>query len=243
MKTVILTGGEGTRLKNISRGLPKPLVPIGDKPVLEHQILLLKRHSLTEIILSTGYGSGDIWNYCGTGEQWGVKITYSHEETPLGTGGAIKILAPELTEDFLLLNGDIMIGMNLQSLITFHRLHSPSATLVVHPSSHPHDSDLMEVNPQGRVVSWYSKSNRVPSEYPNIGNAGIYILSPQIIDFLPDGKSSLEKDGLVSALEKGKKLMAYNTPEYIKDMGTEERYSQVTTDYEQGLIIPLTKTS
>ncbi len=157
MQAVILAGGRGTRLGDMTLEIPKPMLLLGNKPLLHHQVDLLSKYGVKEIIILVNYLKDPIMNYFGDGSDFDVKIRYFEEITPLGTVGGIKEIEEWLTGDFLVLYGDVMINMDLARLIAFHQLKYSECTLVLHPNDHPYDSDLVEINTTGRVVAFHSK--------------------------------------------------------------------------------------
>jgi len=234
MKAVILCGGKGTRLGSIAAEIPKPMLPVGGKPVLLHQVELLKRYGITEIIMITAYLADVIENYFSDGKKFGVSISYFRETAPLGTTGGIKEIDERLDSDFFLLYGDVMVNMNLARLIEFHKEKKATATLVVHPNSHPYDSDLLEADASGRIIGFHPKPHDENSWYHNLVNAGVYLFSPKILSFVQKGiKADFGKDIFPKIFEK-EALYAYRTAEYLKDMGTPERLEQVNSDYSLG---------
>lgn len=236
MKAVILAGGKGTRLGAISEEIPKPMVKICDRSILEHQIELLKRYGITKITIITGYLSHIIEDHFQDGSGFGVNISYFRETTPLGTTGGIKELENELIEDFIVLYGDVMVEMDLNRLIRFHKEKSGLATLVLHPNDHPQDSDLVELDPDGRVIRFHAKPHEPERYYHNMVNAALYILSAPILDLIPKGvKADFGKDIFPRAVELGT-IYGYPTPEYLKDVGTPERLDEVTGDCLSGKI-------
>jgi len=236
MKAVILAGGKGTRLANLTKSIPKPMLKIGEKPVLEHQIELLKRYGIRDIIILTGYLSEVIEEYFGNGENFGVKITYFKEKKPLGTTGGLKEVENQLREDFLLLYGDVMVNMDLQRLIDFHREKRGICTLVVHPNDHPYDSDLLEIDKNGKITAFYPKPHKENQYYRNLVNACLYVMSPEMLKYIQKGvKADFGKDIFPKIVQK-EDLYGYNTAEYLKDMGTPERLKEVREDYESGKI-------
>lgn len=242
MKAVIIAGGKGTRLGKIVEKLPKPLVKISSKPILEHQINLLVKFGIKEVWLLTGYKGEMINNYFGDGNKWGIKIYYSKEEQPLGTAGALKNISQNLPDDFLVLYGDVMVNFDLSRLLNFHLKNSKGnfATIVVHPNNHPLDSDLVEVK-NNKVVSIYPKPHTGNMWRHNLVCAGVYLLSPKIFTLIPTGQEKdLGKDILPSLVNRGKKIMAYGSFEYFRDTGTPDRLKQVKKDYRQGIYQELT---
>ena len=237
MKAVILAGGKGTRLATISNGKPKPLMKIGGRTVLDHQLEMLSKQGIQEVILLIGYKGEMIIEYCGDGRQWGLSLNFIKEKSALGTSGAIKAAERILLgEDFLVLYGDVMLDMDLHGLIQFHRKSNSKATLVIHPNDHPHDSDLVEIDGEGRINGWLPKSSRKQGDYANLVNAAVYVLSPQILKWIPEGNSDFGSDIFPLLLDEGQYVAGYKTSEYIKDMGTLDRFNKVNSDYKSGLI-------
>jgi histidinol-phosphate phosphatase family protein len=240
MIAVILAGGRGTRLSSIIKRIPKPLVKIGEKPVIEHQILLLRRYGIKKIWLLLGYMGEKIREHLGDGKKWGVKIYYHQEKEPLGTAGALKVLENFINKDFLVFSGDIMLDIDLQRFIKFHKDKKSDATLIVHPSDHPLDSDLVEVDNEGRIISLLKRPHLPEITFHNLSIASIYIFSPKIFKFIPKNKKTdIEKDILPKLLKSNLKIYAYKTPEYIKDIGTPSRLAKVRLDYKSGKIAKL----
>lgn len=255
MKVVIMAGGKGTRIASVKSDVPKPMIPIAGKPILEWQIECLRSQGLTDITLVIGYLGHVIQEYFGDGTKFGVKIDYFVEDSPLGTAGAL-FKMPQLTEDFLLLCGDVILDVDFHRFIDFHRTKKAWASLVAHPNGHPYDSSLLvtEILPpqepggnpvdSHRVVKWMNKEDE-RLYYKNRVNAGIEIISPELLretmkHFVPrhpenPDKIDLDRDVLKPNIKSGC-IFAYDTPEYIKDMGTPERYYEVEADILSGKV-------
>lgn len=255
MKVVIMAGGKGTRIASVKSDVPKPMIPICGKPILEWQIENLKACGLTDITLVIGYLGHVIKEYFGDGSKFGVNISYFVEESPLGTAGAL-FKMPELTEDFLLLCGDVILDVDFNRFIEFHQKNHAWASLMAHPNGHPYDSSLLvtEILPPQekggnpvdthRVVKWMNKEDE-RIYYKNRVNAGIEIISPQLLretmkHFVPrhpetPDKIDLDRDVLKPRISSGR-IFAYDTPEYIKDMGTPDRYFEVEEDIKSGKV-------
>ena len=237
MKVVILAGGKGNRMGHLTKQLPKPMLLLGDKPILEYQIKLIKRYDLNDITILTHHKGNVIKDYFTTGENWGVKINYCSEPIPLGTAGSVKEIENLISEPFLLLYGDTMIDINLTDLIDFHYKKGGVATLVVHPNDHPHDSDLLNVNKDKCVTEFYSKPHKKDAYHRNLVNAALYVLSPEIFKYIKkDTFSDFGKDIFPYILSLNKAIYVYNTTEYIKDIGTVERLKEVEKDYLSGKV-------
>ena len=255
MKVIIMAGGRGSRIASIKSDVPKPMIEICGKPILEWQIENLKTCGLTDITLVVGYLGHVIQDYFGDGSKFGVNISYYAEESPLGTAGAL-FKMKGLTQDFLLLCGDVILNVDFNRFIEFHKAHEAWASLMVHPNGHPYDSSLLvtEVLPPQekggmpsdthRVIRWMNKEDE-RSFYKNRVNAGIEIISPELLretmrHFVPrhpetPDKLDLDRDVLKPNIISGK-IFAYDTPEYIKDMGTPERFFEVEKDIQSGKV-------
>lgn len=235
MKVVIMAGGKGTRIASVVSDIPKPMIPVEGRPVLEHQISCLRDQGFDDMILIVGHLGDVIRDYFQDGSRFGVNIDYFHEKEPLGTAGALFYYKHALKEDFLLLNGDIMIDVDFGRFIKFHQEKNALASLFTHPNSHPYDSALIETDKEGRVVRWIHKEE-TRDIYKNRVNAGIHILSPQLLSgFTEPKKTDLDRDLLKPLVSSGR-LFAYDSPEYVKDMGTPDRYHLVCEDYRTGRI-------
>lgn len=244
MKTVIMAGGRGTRIAEIARDIPKPMLPVAGMPVLEHEMNCLRVQGFQDIILTVGHLGQVIVDYFGdgsgvspaTGKPFGVNIEYFFEKEPLGNAGALLRLRDRLTEDFFLLNGDAMFCIDFERMAAFHKAHGGLATLLTHPNDHPCDSGLIVTDGEKRVMGWLTKEDDRPAWYKNRVNAGVHILSPKLLERDFDTpKVDLDRQILKPLAGTGT-MYAYDSPEYVKDMGTPERYSQVCRDFESGII-------
>jgi len=235
MKVVIMAGGKGTRISSIASDIPKPMIPICGKPILEHQIECLKKNGLTEIILVIGHLGQYIKDYFDNGGHFGCDISYFTETEPLGTAGALYKLK-NISDDFILLNGDIIFDIDFSRMINFHHEKNAHVTLAVHPNSHPFDSAVIFSNNNNQVTSWLNKEDE-RTWYKNQVNAGIHIISTEFLKNCPQSKEKIDLDrDMLKPSISGGKIFAYSTPEYIKDMGTPERFAQVTSDIENGIV-------
>ena len=235
MQTIIMAGGKGTRAASIAANIPKPMIPICGRPILEHQIDCLKKNGLTDIVVSVGYLGGHIKDYFGDGGRFGCTISYHTETDPLGTAGVLYKLE-NLSGDFIVLNGDTIFDIDFSRMIAFHKEKKAWASLAVHPNSHPFDSAIISSNSDNQVIGWLNKEDE-RTWYKNQVNAGIHILSADLIKNCPQIKEKidLDRDVLKPSISGGR-IFAYSTPEYIKDVGTPERYARVVTDIESGIV-------
>lgn len=247
MKTIIMAGGRGTRISELFPDIPKPLIPIDGIPVLEREICSLASQGFRDIILTVSYLHEKIEEHFGDGSKWGVNIEYLVENTPLGNAGALFKL--NLKEDFLLLNADAMFDVDFNRFVAFHKEHGGLVTLFTHPNSHPYDSGLLVADKNGAVEQWLAKEDSRPEYYRNRVNAGLHVINPKVLE-----QSGIDADRVGTVGENGKpikvdldrqllkplagtgKMFCYDSPEYVKDMGTPERYYAVCEDYKAGRV-------
>lgn len=245
MKTVIMAGGKGTRIASVNSEVPKPMIPILGKPILEYQLECLRRQGFDDVILVVGHLGHVIKEYFGdgsgnspaTGSPFGVKIEYVTEESPLGTAGALFLLKEKLGEDFLLLCGDIIFDIDVNRFYEFHKKRGGVATLFTHPNSHPYDSGIIMADEAGRVTNWLHKEDK-RLWYRNRVNAGLHFFSHRIFEqglFQELKKVDLDREVLKPLIPTGQ-LFVYDSPEYVKDMGTPDRFYSVTEDIRSGKV-------
>lgn len=237
MKAVIMAGGKGTRLQSINKDIPKPMFEVLSKPILEYQIESLKKCGVKSIIIIIGHLGEVIKEYFGNGEKWDVDISYIVEETPLGTAGALYYLNGNIDDDFLLVFGDLILDVDFNKFMAYHKEKKSGITLFGHPNSHPFDSDIIVKNEDGLVTGIDSKKNdRSAYYYENFVNAGLYCMSAKILDYIPEPrKIDLEKELITSCIERGE-VYAYKSTEYVKDMGTPDRLEMVQKDVASGVL-------
>jgi len=237
MKALIQAGGKGTRLQSISGSLPKPMVALDGKPILQWQIEGLVRSGITEIVIVVSPNGQVIPSYFKDGASFGAKISYITEPAPLGTGGILFQAKPILGKgDFILLFGDLMLDIDWKRMIAFHENHHSEMTAFVHPNSHPFDSDLLVVNEKDEVTGFDSKHNVRSFFYENMVTAGIYILSNRLLETITTpGPLDFETQVMVPAISRGG-VFAYRSSEYVKDCGTPDRFATVTEDIQNGVV-------
>lgn len=236
MKAVIVAGGRGTRISQIYPDIPKPMIPIAGVPVLEREMICLRNQGVTDFVITVQHKADVIMDYFGNGEKFNVNIRYYVETEPLGNAGALYFLREGLGEEFLLVNADSLFDIDIQRFIRFYRQRKALAAIVVHPNDHPYDSGLIQCDGTGMVTEWLPKEAERERYYHNLVNAGIHILSSALLKRqFEKGRVDLDRD-LLMPLVNEKKLYAYRTPEYIKDMGTPERLRQVQDDFEKRLV-------
>lgn len=235
MKTVIMAGGKGTRMASISGEIPKAMLTVSEKPILEHQIRCLERQGYRDIIIVTGHLGDAIHSYFGDGKRFDVCIEYYDESKPLGTAGALIALKNNLEEDFLLINGDLVFDLDFKRFEDFHKSKHALATLFTHPNNHPFDSEIIVADNDSKITGWLGRGEK-RVDFSNCVNAGLHILAPEVLSgYSQVAKLDLDKDILMPMLETGR-LFSYNSPEYVKDMGTPKRYKEVCDDFLSGKV-------
>ena len=248
-----MAGGRGTRISEMFPDIPKPLIPIKnkegiEKPVLEWEIESLAAQGFADIILTVSHMHEKIEAHFGDGSRLGVNIEYFVEEQPLGNAGALFKLRDQLIEPFLLLNADAVFDIDFNRFVQFHRNHGGLVTLFTHPNSHPYDSGVLIADESGAVQQWLTKEDDRPEFYQNRVNAGLHVIDPVVLDMTGivaetigtevDGKRvkvDLDRQILKPLCGTGK-MFCYDSPEYVKDMGTPERYEAVCRDFVNGVV-------
>ena len=218
MNAVIMAGGRGTRLLPLTRNLPKPMVNLIDKPVLEHVIELLRKHGVYNIAITLGYLADRVISYFGNGENLGVNITYYTEEVPLGTAGGVKNASSFVTEDFFVLSGDAFSEIDLTRAAAFHKEKNSLFTLVAQPHPKPSAFGVTEIDFENRVVGFVEKPQ---TSKPALVNTGIYIINKKILSLIPEGFYDFGKDLLPRLVHTAYAYVDYS---YWSDIGTLSSY-------------------
>lgn len=248
MKTILMAGGRGTRIAELFPNIPKPMIPVDGMPILEREIRSLASQGFKDIILTVGYLADKIISYFGDGRQLGVNIDYFIEDTPLGNAGALFRMKDKIgAEPFLLLNADAAFDVDFNRMVALHNNHGGLVTIFTHPNSHPYDSGLIIADENGSVEKWLAKEDERPQWYANRVNAGLHVIDPKVLDLslqkmdvdtknnLPKGKVDLDRQILKPLCGTGS-MFCYDSPEYVKDIGTPERFHQVEKDYKNGVV-------
>ncbi len=233
---VIQAGGKGTRMREITGDrIPKVMLPIGEKPMLQLQIEQAKKYGIDEVVIIIGHLGDKIRDYFKDGQSFGVQIHYIEEQEPLGSAGALYYLKDFPAEKYFLIFGDVMFDLEVRQLLDFHDSNGAGVTLVVHPNAHPYDSDLLIINDKNQVTGILGKKEERNEYYANIVNSGLFVLGAEVLDFFnaPE-KRDLEQD-VISKLIPQNKVYGYRTSEYIKDTGTPDRYRKAEADYQNGI--------
>ena len=253
MKAVILAGGEGTRLRPLTCNTPKPMAPILNRPFLEHMLSHLRGHGVDRAILTLCYLPDVIQSHFGDGQGMGTLLSYTLEEEPLGTAGAVKNVEQELDGAFFVLNGDIFTDMDLQDMIRFHRESGAMVTIALTQVEDPSAFGVVETDASGRVLRFLEKPP--PGETTSDWiNAGIYLVEPEALAHAPSGEFYMFERGLFpSLLEMGAPVYGYRSRSYWVDLGTPASYMKVhrdmlpkaarNADYSQSSVHPSARVS
>jgi NDP-sugar pyrophosphorylase family protein len=234
MRAVILAGGEGTRLRPLTFTLPKPLIPLLNRPLLEYSLRLLKRHAIRDVILAVSHQSEAIRAHFGDGRHLDMHIQYHLEAMPLGTGGALRGAAGSIQETFLAMNGDLIMDADLTALVAFHRERRAVATIGVRPVDDPSDFGLVLTGDDLRVRSFQEKTPEDPTGR-NLINSGLYVMEPAALAQTPDGtRWSVERQTFPDLIASGQPVFACPIEGYWIDLSTPERLLQATRDLLEG---------
>lgn len=250
MKTIIMAGGKGTRIQSIASDIPKPMLQIDGIPVLEREIKSLVHQGFKDITITVSHLGSVIMDYFSDGSKYGAKISYYIEEEPLGNAGALFKLKNQLTEPFLLLNADVVFDIDFNRMVEFHKRKGGLVSLFTHPNSHPYDSGLILANNDGSVIKWLAKEDERSVYYKNRVNAGVHIVDPKVLDLIEIDTDKIGKRDevtgkilkvdldrqLLKPLSGTGKMFCYDSPEYVKDMGTPERFYAVERDFKTGMV-------
>jgi len=246
MKAIILCAGKGERLKPLTENIPKPMVDINNKPVLEYFILLCKKHRINEIAINTSYIPEKIKNYFGDGSKFGVKIKYSFEPKLLGTAGALNNFRDFLTETFFVIYGDNLTNLNLSKMLRYHRDKKAVATLYIYREKMINEKTsigCVVIDENNKIMEIIENPNKkekkrikkIPEKRKFI-NAGIYIFEPEVLQLIQKGYSNFSYDIFPKMLELNKPLYGYQEDCYFKEIGQMLRYSKAKQDIESGKI-------
>ena len=236
MKAVVMAGGEGSRLRPLTIRRPKPMVPIVGKPVMEHILNLLKRHGITEVVITVQYLASNIEDYFGNGSQFGMRITYSREDVPLGTAGSVKNAEDQLTEPFLVISGDALTDYNLTDIIKYHQEKKAMATLTLAHVHNPLEYGVIITNEEGHITQFLEKPSW-GEVFSDTINTGIYVLDPKIFSYFEKNKQfDFSQELFPMMLKNGDPIYGYISNGYWCDVGNLSEYMRANADVLQGRV-------
>jgi NDP-sugar pyrophosphorylase family protein len=225
MRAVVLAGGKGTRLEPYTTILPKPLMPIGEMPILEVLLRQMKRAGINQVVLTVGHLASLLQAYFGDGAQWDLDITYSHEKEPLGTAGPIA-LVQNLDKTFLVTNGDVLTTLDMKKLIAFHKNKGGIATIAAHRRQVKIDLGVIEWDGDERVSGYIEKPTR---DYTV--SMGIYVFEPRILEYIPVGQYLDFPDLILKLIARGERVSGYVFDGYWMDLGRPDDYIQANREF------------
>ena len=235
MQAILLCGGMGTRLRSVVSDRPKPMADICGKPFLQYLLEMLRDKGITEVIFALGYMGEMIEEYFHDGSAFGLKIAYSYEEEPLGTGGAIRNALPKiLEEEVLVLNADTYFPMDYQGFLRFHQENDGDFSLATRAVPDISRYGAVRRDAAGRILAWNEKLDEGAQPLSGEINGGIYVMKKSLIAEIPEGKHSLEQDCIPKWLSEGKRIFGLPFEGYFMDIGIPKDYQQFITDVEQG---------
>lgn len=227
MKAVILAGGKGTRLAPYTRIFPKPLMPIGDMPILEILLRQLKSTGIKDVVLTVGHLSNLLRTFFEDGNQWGLNISYSHEQSPLGTAGPLSLIQG-LDSTFLVTNGDVLTTLDFGHLLNYHRLQGGIATIAIHRRQVKIDLGVVQMHGDGHIDGYIEKPT-----YNYTVSMGIYVFEPRVMDYIPYNQYLDFPDLVLKMIAAGEKVSGYEFEGYWMDLGRPDDYAQAAEDFAQ----------
>ena len=226
MKAVVLAGGKGARLAPYTKILPKPLMPIGDMPILEVILRQMKASGVDKVILTVGHLSELLKAFFQDGHQWGLQIEYSYEECPLGTAGPLALI-DTLDDTFLVTNGDVLTTMQLRDLINFHKEHQAIATIATHHRKMKIDLGVIQWDGSPQITGYIEKP-----VYDFCVSMGIYVFEPEVLTYIPRGQYLDFPDLVLKLIAAGEKVAGYKYEGYWQDLGRPDDYEAAAQDFE-----------
>jgi mannose-1-phosphate guanylyltransferase/phosphomannomutase len=236
MKAVIMAGGEGTRLRPLTSNQPKPLIPLANRPMMEHVVRLLTHHGFEDVVVTLAFLPQTIRDYFGDGSEFGVRMVYATEETPLGTAGSVRNAQAELDETFLVISGDVLTDIDLSAVVKYHREKGAMATLALKSIEDPLEFGIVIVRDDGSIERFLEKPTW-GQVFSDTVNTGIYVLEPEVFDYIPEGESvDFSDDVFPKLVQDGKPIFGYTAEGYWEDVGTLEAYVGVHRDVLDGKV-------
>jgi mannose-1-phosphate guanylyltransferase/phosphomannomutase len=236
MRAVVMAGGEGSRLRPLTSQRPKPLVPVAGRPIMEHILLLLRKHQMRDVVATIQYLGAHIRNYFGDGSEQGVNLTYSVEDTPLGTAGSVKLAEERLRETFVVISGDALTDIDLGAAVRFHRQRGAMATIVLKPVPNPLEYGVVVAGDDGRVQRFLEKPSW-GEVFSDLANTGIYVLDPAVFEYFRSGEVvDWSGDVFPKLLKEGEPVYGWVADGYWEDVGSHNAYLKANFDCLEGLV-------
>ena len=235
MKAVIMAGGEGTRLRPLTANQPKPMLPVGNRPIMEHIVRHVRDHGFKDIVVTVQFLASQVRNYFGDGSDMGVDLTYATETTPLGTAGSVRNAAEQLDETFLVLSGDALTDVDLDEVVSFHRRSGAMVTVALKRMENPLEFGIVITREDGRIDRFLEKPHW-GQVFSDTINTGIYVVEPEVFDHIPDGASDFAGDIFPKLLARGAPLYGFVVDGYWEDVGNLEAYQQAHRDLLDGRV-------
>jgi len=236
MKAVIMAGGEGTRLRPLTSNQPKPMIPVANKPMMEHIVKLLREHGFTDIVVTVAFLANTIRTYFGDGSEFGVRMVYATEETPLGTAGSVRNAMDELDERFLVISGDVLTDIDLSDIVRFHEERSAMATIGLKSMENPLEFGIVITREDGSIERFLEKPTW-GQVFSDTINTGIYVLEPDVFDFIPpDRPVDFSSEVFPAMLEADKSMYGYVAEGYWEDVGNLDAYLKAHRDVLDGKV-------
>src|SRR5580700_1455299 len=236
MKAVIMAGGEGTRLRPLTSNQPKPMLPLANRPMMEHVVALLRSHGFEDVVVTVAFMANAIRNYFGDGSEFGVRMAYATEPTPLGTAGSILNAREQLTERFMVISGDVLTDMDLSAIVRTHEQKGALGTIALKSVDDPLEFGIVITDPHGAIERFLEKPTW-GQVFSDTINTGIYVLEPEIFDYIAPGRPvDFSADVFPDVLAAGKPLYGHISDGYWEDVGTLEAYLRAHQDVMDGKV-------
>ncbi len=231
-----MAGGEGTRLRPLTSNQPKPMMPLANRPMMEHIVRLLQDHGFNDVVVTVAFLPNAIRTFFGDGAEFGVRMVYATEESPLGTAGSVRNAMDELDDTFLVISGDVLTDIDLSAIVSFHKERGALATIGLKSMENPLEFGIVITREDGSIERFLEKPTW-GQVFSDTINTGIYVLEPEIFDYIPAGRSvDFSSEVFPALLEAGKPIFGFVADGYWEDVGTLEAYHKAHQDVLDGKV-------